>query len=320
MKFISLTIILIFSLATSAYSKRVKVIDVPTDTYKVYIPDGMSLTQTKNGLTVEIIPLNPGLMHKYPKLFSWEKDRMPADWKINLSTFYVRNTDDGKYYEYPFGAGGKFLNVYLIKITNKTGHIIRMSGVHIYLLVNGENPIRPVTNFGNASLVDVTPADASIYKTKTLLPQSYIANDGSLVNWVTWIWGEWAKTRKKGFISFVYPIGLPSQILLQNRRSYNLINDVNSEVLPDFSYSGILLFPRLIKDNVIDIKMYDFPTKTDAAGNVTERSNFDFRLKLADGIMYYDLNTKKWIQGEPPQKVEYYNRKQKKWIYGIPKK
>lgn len=320
MKSFIIVFLLIFSFSSSAYARKRKMHKVPVDNYKYYVADGTELSQTKNGLTIEIIPLSPGLMFKYPDLFAWQINNMPKDWRINLSTFYKKNPEDGNYYEYPFGAGENYLNVYLIKITNKTGHIIRMRDARIYMLVDGENPISPVTNFGDATLVNITPNNSNIFKSNTLLPRSVLNQDRSLVYWVTDIYHEWDVNRKKGFIHFVYPIGLPSQILLQNGVAKKLINDIKAEILPDFSFSGILLFPRIIHDNEINIEMYDFPTKTDAAGNVTERSNFNFKLKLKEGTMYYDRNTNKWIGGKPPQEEEYYDKKLKKWIYGIPKK
>lgn len=313
-----LLMIEIFFSVTFIYSQKVS--DVMTNTYKYYEPNGTELSQTKNGLTIDIVPLHEALCSKYPELFAWDLKAMPSEWSINLSAFYPVS-GDGKRYAYPFSTGDKSLNVYKIKITNNTGHIIKMSDARIYMRVEGEDPIKPVKKMGNAKLVDLTPPNTSIFKLRTLIPQSVIDNDQDcLVYWLTWMWQEWDKNRKKGILSLEYPIGFPSQVLVQNKRAFKLINDLDVEILPDDSYSGILLFPRLIIDNDVNIKLYEFSTKTDAAGNVTEKSNFDFKLKLAENTMYYDRNTTTWLQGNPPQKVEYFDKKQKKWFYGVPEK
>lgn len=313
--------IIFFFLFTSVYSKKIKIHDVIVYKYKKYILNNTELTQSKNGLTIEIVPLHPGLIYKYPKLFSWDISKMPNDWESSLSAYYQQNPDDGKRYEYSFGADNNFLTVFYVKITNNTDHIIRMKDARIYLLVDSEDPIRPTMFFGNAQLEDVTPSNASIFKSRTILPVSYLQSDGSLVDQVTKMYYEWNKNRKKGILHFNYPIGFPSQVLYQNKIGFKLINGIKAEIIPDFSYSGILFFNRLIKNNEeINISMYDFPTKNNDAGIVIEKSNFKFNLKEVEGIMYYDRNAKKWKEGNPPEKVEYYVKKQKKWYYGLPAK
>ena len=315
-QFISIFLICISSVF--AYSQKPK--DVVIYNYKYYAPNGSELVQVKNGLSVEIIPLNENLAYKYPELFAWDLKSMPTEWSTNLAAFYPV-ASDGKRYAYPFSTGEKALNIYKIKISNNTGHIIKMSDARIYMRIEGDDPIKPVKRIGNTTLVDLTPPNESILKLKTLIPQCVIDNDQDcLVYWLTWMWQEWAKNRKKGILYTEYPIAFPSQLIVQNRRAYKLINDVDVEILPDDSYSGILLFPRFIIDNDVNIKLYEFSTKTDAAGNVTEKSNFDFKLKLVEGSKYFDSNTRTWIEGNPPQKIEYYDKKQKKWFYGVPEK
>jgi len=308
---------MLFYFISFGFCQKVK--DVEIYNYKLYTSNGTELIQTKNGLTVEIIPLSPGLLYKYPELFSWDMGKLPLSWTFKLESSFDKYTD-GKYYYYPFGIGDNFLNVYKIKITNSTGHIIRMADARMFMRIEGEDPIKPVIRFGDPTLVDINPPSNGIISNTNYQPKSAIEKDNSLIHWVTWMCSEWDNSKKKAIIHVNFPIGFPSQILAQNRKACKLINDVDVEILPDDSYSGILLFPRLISDNELSIKMYDFSTKTDAAGNVTEKSNFDFKLKLTEGTEYFDKNIKAWIQGEPPQKVEYYDKKQKKWFFGVPQK
>jgi len=313
-------VLLLLLSVTLLYSYSQKVSDVVVSNYKYYVPNGSDLVQTKNGLTVEIIPLDETLCPKYPEMFSFNLDAMPSDWSINLDMFYPI-TGDGKRYCYPFSTGEKSVNVYKIKITNNTGHIIKMSDARIYMRVEGEDPIKPINRMGDATLVDITPADQSILKMRKLMPKCVIDNDQeSLIYNITSMWQEWDRNRKRGLISFDFPIAFPAYFMSQNKKAFKLINDVNVEILPDDTYSGILLFPRLITDDEINIKLYEFSTKTDAAGNVTEKSNFDYKLKMANGTMYWNRNTSSWVPGTPPQKVEYYDKKLKKWFYGIPEK
>jgi len=304
----------------SQFSFSQKVRDVPIDNYKLYIPVENELVQTKNGLSVEVIPLHPGVIYDYPELFSWDISKMPSEWNTNLKSYYPA-ASDGMRYEYPLRAGDQYLNVFRIKITNNTDHILKMSDARIVLRVEGEDPIKPVTHFGDATLVDVTPAGTSSLKMRDLIPKAVVDRDyESLVNAVTKIWYDWDQNRKTGILSFKFPIGFPSQILVQNKKAFRLINDVDVEIFPDDSYTGILLFPHILKEDEVSIWLYNFATKTDAAGIVTEKSNFDFKFSLTEGTSYFDRDSQKWVPGDPPQKVEYYDKKLKKWFYGIPQK
>lgn len=114
---------------------------------------------------------------------------------------------------------------------------------------------------------------------------------------------------------------MPSQVIAVNKKSYKLIGDVDTEILPDDTYSGILLFPRLIGgDPEMTIKFYELVTKVDAAGNPTERTNFDFKFKLAEASQWYNRNLTKWENGTPAFPVEYYDKKNKTWVLGKPEK
>lgn len=318
MKELIITVACSVLIVTGLYSQKVR--EVPVDKYKYYIANNDVNIQIKNDLTVEVIPMHPGLLHVYPEFFSWDLDKMPSDWQINLATYYPK-LHDGKYYEYPLRAGDDFINAFILKITNNTNHILRMGDARIYLRIDGEDPIKPVTKFGDATLVDVTPLDQSHLKMKTLLPKSVVNEDyGSLVYAVTKIWHDWDKSRKKKIITFTYPIGFPSQILLQNKKAYKLINDVNVEILPGDGYTGVLLFPRVMNDDVVNINFYDLTTKTDLAGNPIEKTSFDFKYSLSHNSIYYNRNENKWLVGPPPETVEFFDKKSKKWYYGQPKK
>ena len=104
-----------------------------------------------------------------------------------------------------------------------------------------------------------------------------------------------------------------------HKKNYKLIGDVDTEILPDDTYSGILLFPRLIGgDPEMIIKFYEFITKVDAGGTPTERTNFEFKFKLAEASEWFNRNENKWEIGTPSSTVEYYDKKQKIWVLGKP--
>jgi hypothetical protein len=194
-----------------------------------------------------------------------------------------------------------------------------MKDARMLMRVEGEDPIKAVTKVGDPTLVDFVIPDGS-GKT-VLLPKSAIAKDESLVHWITYFENNWNQKRKKGFLTLNYIIGVPSQIISVHKKNYKLIGDVDTEILPDDTYSGILLFPRLIGgDPEMSIKFYEFVTKVDPAGNPTERTNFDFKFKLAGGSQWYNRNESKWENGTPSSPVEYYDKKQKVWVLGNPEK
>ena len=310
--FFVVAILAAFSL-NSLYSQKPR--DVVINEYLKYESNNEPLVQTKNDLTVELVPLSPELIYSFPELFSFRLDQLPSEWTTTLSSMYQK-AEDGNYYEYPFGADKYYLNVFRINIKNNTDRILRMGDARIYMIVPGENPISPVVSFGDPTLVRIETPNS---KSSILLPQSAVNNDGSLIHWVTAMYNEWEKNRKKGILYMEYPIGFPSQVMKQNIKAYNLINSVDAEILPKFSYSGLLLFPRFMEDETVSIMLYDLTTKTDAAGNVVEKSNFQFTLNLAESMMYYDRTNKTWVTGNPPQRVEYYDRKTKSWHYGSPR-
>ena len=110
---------------------------------------------------------------------------------------------------------------------------------------------------------------------------------------------EWNNTRKKSILD-LYKVGFISQVVAQNMKNYKLINSLGVEILPSFSYSGILLFPATVSYDNAKLKFYDITTKTDAAGNPIEKTSFEYPLKLETTDMWYDKSTKTWKKGLPP--------------------
>ncbi len=302
----------------SSAQKTKQVITWP---YKQYVFNGSEAKQEKSGLTIEVEPLSPKNLYAHPELYSFVADYFAQDFKNSYSSDINRMWIDynGKKWNYTFGLTENFLTVFKVKITNNTGHILKMSEAKILLKIADQDPIKPVTKYGDASIQLLeNPAGSGKFKP---YPKSVLTPDESLIQWVTNIEAEYVKNKKKSFIELgEFPVGINSQIIDQNKKNYKLISNVDVEILPDDTYSGILLFPVLISFEELSLKMYEFATKTDAAGNVAERSNFDFKFKLDNGNMWLDRNKGMWIDGAPPQAVEYYDKTTKTWMMGAPNK
>ncbi len=252
-----------------------------------------SRIQTISNVTIEVSPLSPSKSYDYPELFSFQINNMPEYFKQNVffSTMFPKDLQ-GNSWLYTFGTENDFLTAFKIKITNKTSHILRMKDTRIYLVVDGEEPIAATTFLGNSKLVKVSES--------TYWPISYVESDKSLIYWITYFEAKYNAERPKGFLSIEYPIGVASQVINLNKRAYKLINDVNKEILPDFSYEGILVFPAIVSFNKVKLMFYDITTKTDAAGNPIEKAKFEFNLRLDNVDMWYDNTEKKWKIGSPP--------------------
>jgi len=97
-----------------------------------------------------------------------------------------------------------------------------------------------------------------------------------------------------------YPVGFSFQVVAQKRRNYKLINDLSVEILPNFSYEGILLFPAIVSWPEAKFSFYDITTKTDPASNPIEKTAFEFPLTLQEVDMWFDRTEKVWKKGLPP--------------------
>lgn len=261
--------------------------------YTVTPPD--SAAQTKSNVTIAVEVLKPSESLHHPELFSFDIEKFPKS-HFTFSTMSMFPKDaQGRRWCYTFGFGDKYLTALKVKLTNNTPHILRMKDSRIYMVIPGEQPVAAVTVLGNGGLQNVGTSEKPIY-----LPQSFLEKDGSLIHWLTQFEQEWDQTRKKGLVSLNYPVGFAAQVVEQNKKNYKLINDLAVEILPNFSYEGILLFPVVVSFEEAKLAFYDITTKTDAAGNPVEKTAFEFPLKLEQVGMWYDKVDKAWKKGEPP--------------------
>lgn len=269
---------------------------IPTQHFTQYtVTPPEVAAQTKSNVTIAVEVLKPSEALKHPELFAFGIKQLPES-HYNFSTMGLFPGDaQGRSWCYTFGFGDKYLTALKVKLTNNTPHILRMKDSRIYMVIPGESPVAAVTVLGNAGLQNVGTSEKALY-----LPKSFLEKDGSLIHWLTQFEQEWDQTRKKGLVSFTYPVGFAAQVVEQNRKNYKLINDLAVEILPNFSYEGILLFPVVVSFEEAKLAFYDITTKTDPAGNTLEKTAFEFPLKLERVDTWYDKTEKKWMNGLPP--------------------
>lgn len=267
---------------------------IPTVSFDEYaMTKPAKSVQKKSNITIEVEPLSPSKLYDYPELFSFDPDNLEGFSVFNVMKYFPKD-NNGKSWCYTFGQGRFVLTAFKVNITNKTPHILRMKNARIYLVVEGQEPIAAVTKMGNSQLYNVGEEE------KVLLPKSAIDGDESLIHWITFFEKKYENERPKGLISLDYPIGIASQVIAANKSNYKLINDVSKEILPDFSYEGILLFPNIVSNQNVKLMFYDITTKTDAAGNPIEKTKFTFNLKKQTVDMWFDKAAKRWREGAPP--------------------
>jgi len=270
---------------------------VPTVIFKEHdlsSPDKSA--QTKGNVDITVTPLKVSGMYQNPELFSFSADRLTGNFSgLAIDTYCPQDYQKTNWY-HTFSPGNNILVAFKAKMRNGTDHILRMKDARIYLMVEGQDPIAAVTLLGNATLIQATVGSEA-----ALRPKSYVDSDGSLIDWITREEDNYERTRKKGLLSAEFPIGLGSQVVLQNQKAYKLINDVSREILPGTTYDGLLVFPAYTSAfQDAKLTFYDITTKTDAAGNPTEKVTFEFPIKVTDQQMWFDKEKeRRWHLGAP---------------------
>lgn len=258
--------------------------------------DSSQGTLTKSNVTITLEPLGASRVYAHPDLFAFDRDHVPEQIAggVNFGTYFDKDWQK-QYWCYTFGVGEQELAVFAATIKNSTDHILRMKDARIFIEVEGHDPIAAVTALGNPTLV---PVPVQGRPTETVLrPTSFEANeDATLVYWVTFFEMKTERDRKKHMImdsAYSVPVGLRSQVIAQNKAAYKLISGTDTEILPGHTYKGILLFPVLVSFDTATISFYDIHTKTDAAGNATEKQTFSFPVKLDRVQMIWDAKREK---------------------------
>ena len=259
------------------------------------LTESAARNQTKSDITIRVTPLSKAGMYEHPELFAFHRSEIAKEIAdgINFGEYYKKDYE-GKYWCYTFGVAEDQLAAFQVEIRNGTDHILRMKDARIYMEVGDRDPVAAVRNLGDPTLMP-RPGTEPI---TPVAPRSALESDESLVHWVTYFEEEAERKRpKKNLFDGHYkpPIGLASQVISRNRQAYKLIANVRAEILPGRSYRGILLFPVIISFDTATVSFYDIHTKTDAAGNPTEKQTFTFPLKLNRVQMQWDgKQEKRW--------------------------
>lgn len=172
---------------------------------------------TKNGVTVSVTPINPTNESQYPVL--------ACEYQYIKKTILGEIKDKAKLDNVLPGV------TFALKISNNTGHIIRMSGSEIGLSVGGKD----VNQMSQGQILNVWKA--------------------------------------------AYPTNMPPEIF-QAVQGIPLW-DESAKILPGRSSEVFATFQIDLHEGIggATMAIYDLVTNTDAAGNPTERTNFDFSFK-----------------------------------------
>lgn len=196
---------------------------------------------TKSGVTIEVKAIHPGNKDSFPKLrgaWNWTK-YPPAEYNIapeNGSTDYCILGDLPMAFE--------------LKVTNKTGHVMRFTGAVIKLIDAAGNMHEPMDK-----------DDISSEWTKIIGKES---KDGIF-------------TKK---ITNVDP-------MIDSIKKLKVI-DNNTDILPDYTTEGYLIFgplksPEEMKSlTQVKLAIYDLVTETDAAGNPKAKQSFEWSFDIAE--------------------------------------
>lgn len=266
-----------------------------------YEIDNSIQTQEKENLTITLSPLNDLEKNKHPELFSFDLGATEKDW--------ASLADNINYWFPPDASGKQYANIFhsfpafLVSVKNLTGHILRMSDARIYLIIEGQEPVPAIANFGIPQFVPTQlyftdkPTDIAITTSAKL-------GDGSLLDYICRFEFSLNKiidndSKYKNYPS--YPFNFLTRVAIRNMNSTKLINEVGREILPNFSLNGILCFPYYMKkDQVAKVVFYDVVTETNEAGVPTKKTQFEFNIKYNPKYVKYNSILHEWEESIPP--------------------
>lgn len=275
---ISLMIISILGIFNSCATMGKK--KTPTLSFTQYVlKDGPVAVHKEAGIEISLNAVQISNVYDYPKLFSFKIDNLPRTFARDpvVNTEYKSGKMD-RSWEFPFASPDGSIQLLFCncKVSNNTQHILRMKDARIYQIAEGLDPLPAVPSFSQLLdladyFQDITNAQRSRETTFYILQKAPL------------------------------PQGFFRTLVEYNRKSYRLINDLSVEILPGFSYEGILVFPVVPSYNPqAKIAFFDVTVKTDKAGNPIEKTQIDFFLESHNVFMWYDVTEKLWKEGFPP--------------------
>jgi len=267
--------------------------------YEDYEVDGES-EMTVDGMTIKIEPLGSANAHEHPELFGVDLTKIPKEFSKYATSYYPETYPDGRTKVFTLGGldPTKVFTAFSVSVTNNTDHILRMGDARIYLRLPEEEPLAAITSLGSTHWSK--DAEGNVFITDHIAGLRNPSSKSIIYYLTQQEYDAYEEIKKSRFMVLPYPFGLVSQVIEQNAKNYKLINALDKEILPGDSYKGILFFRAYNGFENANLKFYDIVTQTDAAGNPTRKTTFDFRLKNKITKMWYNSDVKKWIEGEPP--------------------
>lgn len=251
---------------------------IRTDSWEEYkIGQGSETTKQKGDIEIQVTPIPPSATENHPELFRFTWREIGIDPGFGLTMTY----SEGGGWEHPLShaqrskmVSNKQAILCRVRIDNGTDHILRMENARIYLVPDGGDPVEAVSS------IEELQSLASQFEREIR------------------IWQQ----EEGGLIQVELPPNFFSRIISSHQEAYDLIASLDTEILPDRSYEGLLVFPPFQKvPESATVSFYDVTTETDEAGNPTERVQFDFPLKKTTVKYWYDPETEEWKEGTPPQ-------------------
>lgn len=247
------------------------------------LSENIETSQSKGGISIDIAPLDK---EEYDK--PYHNQKVKIKYKPILS-----ERIESKDLEFPFKVFYK-LSPFQVTITNNTSHILRMKDSRVIY-------IDPDSNEPDFALV--------------------LKNDFVKVPYFSQLTDE--ITKKYPHSNRMFVVEDIRRGYINIFRQFKFVNDFNNEIMPGMKMSGIVLFP-VEPENISDgtISFIDMISKTDAAGNPTEKVRFDFKTETLFRYWKVDPNTKDWVEiqeteydkGQKSPQQYTYDKSTKKWI------
>lgn len=207
---------------------------------------GPSQTQAKSDVEITLKVIRLSEIYQFPELFAFRLEDFPLYNRYGGLRAMYPIGPLGKSWEYPLSTPDASQQVMLcrVKLRNGTQHILRMKDARIYLIIEGQEPI-PALSFNE------------------LLEQAdYFEVEGNRY-----------LARSSSLLTTQIPQGFFRALLLSHKNAFRLINDLRTEILPGFTYTGILAFPATPNTYAAaTISFFDITTKVDSVGTPTEKT------------------------------------------------
>ena len=259
-------------------------------TPEIRLAQNVQSSQTQGGITIEMKPLDN---KEYEKPFYVQN--------IDVTYTPVLSSTPATKVETVVISFFYKLTPFSVTISNNTDHILRMGASKVvYINPNSDEPILALDKL---SIREDIKNQIPIY--------NYMLSN---------IQTKYPQTHSD-FLGMELQKAI-SDIINQIK----FINGFDKEIMPSMKVSGILAFP-IDPEKISEgkISFIDMISKTDAAGNATEKVRFDYKTSLFYHYWKMDPNTTsveikedEYNKGLSNPDKYYYAKTQKKWVLGAP--